>query len=789
MTQQLAPQVIPDAGTSLSHLFETVASDSGVDHGTQDTTAPQPLSGLSSVGGERALAEGAVRAPAQSGHVSNGPDLNRTSKDLQSDFAPSTPSPPVPAQEDSFNELDAVFAAAAHSVQSWIGGQDAYELSHARGDVLDEPILMAHAPASEADPRANVRVQHAAGAWYALAGVDRLRCDETRQQTESAPGAGGAERGADKPAHPATPAAEKKCESSLSETESSLLGNSTSLALMSTRISKGEPSAASVPVHGGDSELFSHSTQSRLGFGVAGLFGDVAQSAASRVVTGMGGLRGFFVGGTEETLEEAVEEQTQMQIWAAPCESTSAGAATQQQSVLREHIEQRTPPASKGEIEPTQMPPWGGIEEPATPLQHEQLSHADFLQSHSDGPASDRSRAPPVNEAKSSLRQEARDSIVEPLVTRSASDQAEATQQERAEVGMRCGAPPMGPSEILLTASPSSEDAMHGASAPDGHGLAWTQSSSTRVTGHAGESDQTRELRKALEVSERRVALLEQQKERLLFRLSKHTQQPATPGTAPQTPVSGLASSAEGSTAVVEAKPSARCNNGTVQTEELEARLVSVCEVIEAHALATEAWAAERAALRARCERADDQARRAIALLRATRAVASAIASEAVAQAKGQASSPGTLACKAFGGVAGVGTDRCAVCSDSSSRADATPLAMMPYGSTNSQPSPEMPSWLRGAESALWRRQGSGNQDDLASSAPRYRTPCATHTASDAAMSAAPVSIGIGSAGDSGHNRSDAERRRLIEMGRTRFTQLRSQKRGGSVTPTHTIDP
>ena len=64
--------------------------------------------------------------------------------------------------------------------------------------------------------------------------------------------------------------------------------------------------------------------------------------------------------------------------------------------------------------------------------------------------------------------------------------------------------------------------------------------------------------------------------------------------------------------------------------EEVQGRLAAVCSAVEAHAASAEGWAAECAALRRRCESAEEGARAALALLAATQRVAAAIAAESL---------------------------------------------------------------------------------------------------------------------------------------------------------------
>ncbi|EOD36612.1 hypothetical protein EMIHUDRAFT_226114 [Emiliania huxleyi CCMP1516] len=173
------------------------------------------------------------------------------------------------------------------------------------------------------------------------------------------------------------------------------------------------------------------------------------------------------------------------------------------------------------------------------------------------------------------------------------------------------------------------------------------------------------------EALRQRAALLQQQKQRLLQRLEKACERGATPlvdfflerlflfigvrargnpgrdarhgdtadaapeaspeegrgGASAESPLDGAGAAAAAAASQLvgqwpEASPAAASTGG--------GRLAAVCSAVEAHAASAEGWAAECAALRRRCESAEEGARAALALLAATQRVAAAIAAESL---------------------------------------------------------------------------------------------------------------------------------------------------------------
>lgn len=212
--------------------------------------------------------------------------------------------------------------------------------------------------------------------------------------------------------------------------------------------------------------------------------------------------------------------------------------------------------------------------------------------------------------------------------------------------------------------------------------------------------------------------------------------------------------------------------------DDFESRLLAVCAAVEAHVTMAQGWAAERDRLLARCEQADSCARRALALLHATRAVATAIAEEAAARQQGNPSSPGTLACKAFGGLyvggkGGMPARSGAGAGHSAAWGGQTAYGTPPPTVVARPSSAEMPEWLKGAEAALHRPREVGS----------VATPAHRHTASRASRT--PFTAGTGAwftPAPAVSSRDDTERRQLIEIGRARFTQLRSRREQGDET-------
>lgn len=518
------------------------------------------------------------------------------------------------------------------------------------------------------------------------------------------------------------------------------------------------------------------------GGGMAGLLGGVAQSAAARVATRVGGLRGFFGGGGEEPREERLgaqalgalpmAERAAPELGAPGCAQLgatdlgTAGLAAPDLGAPQREVEARAAERPSGS---------GGcaVAGMAAPGAEADMQAVLVL-----APAAEAMRDSGPREVQAPTTGEEARGAVGPCAGEG--------------VGSCC-AP--GQSEEP-TGRPAPRDGMLGA---DGPRVARMQAATaaparpalpTAATGPASvtagpsgisdsESDQIRELRQVLEASERRAALLHQQQKSMMQRLSAAPA--ATPGTAPSTPrptaptSGGSNHDALGVALGGPPIPDVGSLDGPA-ADDLESRLRVVCAAIEAHVAVAEGWAAERAHLRARCEQADRCAHRALALLRATGSVATAIAAEAAAREHGNPSSPGTLACKAFGGlpwVAGGGKGSLPACAGhSAAYAGQIPRSTPSPAAVASPFSAEMPEWLRGAEVALHH---PGEAGGAATPVHRYaRANCTPFTAgADAWFTPAPGGM---SREDAEHS---AERSQLIEIGRASFTQLRGRREQG----------
>jgi len=641
-------------------------------------------------------------------------------------------SPPPPTHSDSLSSLDEVFSAAAQSVASWpaaaAAGAEPTTMEHhicaeTYAAVRDPAPVLDPATAAILAPAQSPRVEPAQRAWYRLAGTEAA----------TIPSEAGSQRTA-------------------SGVESSDPSSVTSE--WSTRqTSGGDAAGDSVP----------SAPQQRSGFGVADLFGGVAQTAAARVATRVGGLRGLFGSGEGAAqaplAKPAGQEQQAVRGEAAPV--AYAAEAPPPPPVEEVQLGEGAAAAGSEAATPEEEQQWFGEE--ASLAAADAAADVQAMERRTwafpEAPAETAVVSASVTERFAGLRTEE----VRPG-TGAPTEEAEGA---RIEVGPEAGA----------------------ATAEGERDAARAEAEVVRLRAALHASEQ------ALQASELRAGLLQQQKARLLQRLSHQPPTPTTPPTAQAlTPaflpaVSSLAvssratepratmqSRATGPEEPAGAPPDTGGEGASDTGGELQIRLAAVCALVEAH---VEVWAAERAALRARCEAAESGARRALALLQATRGVASAIAAECLARERGQPSSPGTLAIKAFGGSATYGF--AGGLSDASSSGWGGALA----GSTTANgaacacgvatpsvsrcSSTEMPSWLRGAEAAL-HDEGGG-----AASSPRhFTTPCAART---------PCFTGAGGSRGSG---DDPVRRQLIEAGRARFTQLRSQRKdssGGAATP------